>query len=265
MAENILNNLAEYSRKIGNDTSLVQGPGGNTSVKVDNKVWVKASGKWLVNAQSEKIFCLVLPDNPKKDIIEDSGLKPSIETYFHTMLPMNAIFHVHSIGSLTWALRKCGEEYLAERLPKLLWVGYQKPGKELAELITTMPFLDAHGAILQNHGMIIWADSLKECYERLKFYEEELLKLALGVSTKKECRSIHLQALRKSPYLTPDHAVFMNSENKAATEWQIDALGAMKKAIELIPKNCEISYLNEESVEALINWDEEVYRKRQNE
>ena len=265
MAENTLDDLINYSHNIGKDLSLVQGPGGNTSVKVDNKVWVKASGKWLANAQSEKIFCLVAPDNPKKDIIEDSGLKPSIETHFHTMLPMNAIFHVHSIGSLTWAFRKCGKEYLAEKLPKLLWVGYQKPGKELAELITTMPYLDADGAILQNHGMIVWANSLKECYERLLSYEKNLLRLAFDVSTKNECRSIQLEALENSPYLTPDHAVFMNSKNKAVNVWQIEALTAIKRAMELIPKTCEIDYLNEESVEALINWDEEVYRKRQNE
>ena len=48
--------LKELSAKLGNDLSLIQASGGNTSIKLDGKLWVKASGKKLKNALNEDIF-----------------------------------------------------------------------------------------------------------------------------------------------------------------------------------------------------------------
>ena len=41
---------------MGNDLSLIQASGGNTSIKLDGKLLVKASGKKLKNALNEDIF-----------------------------------------------------------------------------------------------------------------------------------------------------------------------------------------------------------------
>jgi len=43
----------KYSKEIGMDPSMVQAAGGNTSLKQGNTMWVKASGKWLLDAQSD--------------------------------------------------------------------------------------------------------------------------------------------------------------------------------------------------------------------
>ena len=48
--------LKKLSAKLGNDLSLIQASGGNTSIKLDGKLWVKASGKKLKNALNEDIF-----------------------------------------------------------------------------------------------------------------------------------------------------------------------------------------------------------------
>ena len=48
--------LKELSAKLGNDLSLIQASGGNTSIKLDGKLLVKASGKKLKNALNEDIF-----------------------------------------------------------------------------------------------------------------------------------------------------------------------------------------------------------------
>ena len=48
--------LKELSAKLGNDLSLIQASGGNTSIKFDGKLLVKASGKKLKNALNEDIF-----------------------------------------------------------------------------------------------------------------------------------------------------------------------------------------------------------------
>ena len=42
--------LCAVSRRIGADAALVQGAGGNTSLKRDGVLWVKASGRWLARA-----------------------------------------------------------------------------------------------------------------------------------------------------------------------------------------------------------------------
>ena len=44
------------SCELGKDHMLVQSAGGNTSFKKDEKMWIKASGKWLSNAKKEDIF-----------------------------------------------------------------------------------------------------------------------------------------------------------------------------------------------------------------
>ena len=50
---------------------LVQGAGGNTSYKNGNKMWIKASGKWLANATHENIFVLVDLDRIRDNIIKN--------------------------------------------------------------------------------------------------------------------------------------------------------------------------------------------------
>ena len=51
-----LDPLRRLSSKIGRNLDLVQAGGGNTSLKDDDTLWVKASGKWLVNAMEEEMF-----------------------------------------------------------------------------------------------------------------------------------------------------------------------------------------------------------------
>ena len=44
------------SKEIGKDFSLVQGPGGNTSYKVNNKINIKKTGTYLKNSTEHGIF-----------------------------------------------------------------------------------------------------------------------------------------------------------------------------------------------------------------
>ena len=58
-----LQQLKEVSARVGRDMTLVQGAGGNTSVKEGDVLWVKASGAWLSEADKRDIFVPVdLPD-----------------------------------------------------------------------------------------------------------------------------------------------------------------------------------------------------------
>ena len=48
--------LKSISTRMGKDKTLIQGPGGNTSLKEGNVLYVKASGKKLSEANKENIF-----------------------------------------------------------------------------------------------------------------------------------------------------------------------------------------------------------------
>src|SRR5689334_25049096 len=90
-----IESLLKLSARIGRDRLLTQASNGNTSIKLDRTLWIKASGKWLSNALKEDILVPVDLDTAKdcvwrnKDFksvwIDVSGrnLKPSIETGMH--------------------------------------------------------------------------------------------------------------------------------------------------------------------------------------
>ena len=58
--------LLRLSSKLGRNLDLVQAGGGNTSLKDNGTLWVKASGKWLVHAMDEEMFLPV----PRADILQ---------------------------------------------------------------------------------------------------------------------------------------------------------------------------------------------------
>ncbi len=93
--------LAEVSARIGAERLLVQGPGGNTSIKLGDELWVKGSGVWLAEASQRQIFTCVslqqvrrrLAAGEAEDLSDtalpkaDPGLRPSIETCLHALMP----------------------------------------------------------------------------------------------------------------------------------------------------------------------------------
>src|SRR2546430_16590396 len=48
--------LLDASARIGADPLLVQAGTGNTSVKLDRVLWIKASGKWLAHAKHDELL-----------------------------------------------------------------------------------------------------------------------------------------------------------------------------------------------------------------
>lgn len=48
-----------YCYKMSKDKLLFQGAGGNTSIKDDKSLFIKASGKWMNDALKEEIFVKV--------------------------------------------------------------------------------------------------------------------------------------------------------------------------------------------------------------
>ena len=64
------NDLKELSVFLGDNLDWVQGAGGNTSVKENGVLWVKASGYWLSEAFNKNIFVTPLDRQAVLDKID---------------------------------------------------------------------------------------------------------------------------------------------------------------------------------------------------
>lgn len=205
-----LDELLLFSAQLGRDLLLTQGSAGNTSMKIDGRLWVKASGRWLANAVEEDIFLpldleayrsltrrdCAIPIAVKNSAGDD--LTPSIETAMHAVLPHRVVAHLHSVNTIAVALRSDAPECLESRLKGLRWqwIPYVISGLTLARDIERVLWrsqnLDV--LVLGNHGLVVCgADCgavgmlLKEVELRLgalprssKFDRDFLLRLAEG-------------------------------------------------------------------------------------
>src|ERR1700736_4521979 len=139
--------LRQLSSRIGHNLNLVQAGGGNTSLKDNGYLWVKASGKWLVRAMEEDIFlpvpqadilrCMAENREYVQEYLTSSGatLRPSVETSMHAVLPHRVVVHVHSVNTIAWAVRKDACEAIADRLngTRWAWIPYVHPGLVLGQ------------------------------------------------------------------------------------------------------------------------------------
>ena len=164
-----LASLRELSARVGNDPLLVQASNGNTSIKLDGILWIKASGKWLAHAMREDVLVPVELAEVRESIqngteiaLHDglkNELRSSIETAMHAVLRHRIVIHVHSINTIAWAIRLDGPEQLKERLDDLhwKWIPYTASGIPLAREIekAAVGAQETDVFILGNHGLVV--------------------------------------------------------------------------------------------------------------
>jgi len=181
---------------LGNNLDWVQGAGGNTSVKENGVLWVKASGYWLSDAQNNNIF-VPLDKQTVLDKIEQGvenlnsartlekqyhSLRPSIETTMHALMRHRFVAHVHSVNVISYAVLKDSKKILNEKLDGInwLWVPYVRPGLPLAKMLHSLNVSDFDVIILENHGVVIGGDTKKEVLDNLKRVENRLFRSMRG-------------------------------------------------------------------------------------
>jgi rhamnose utilization protein RhaD (predicted bifunctional aldolase and dehydrogenase) len=164
--------IVALAARLGADPMYVQGGGGNASVKAGDTLWVKASGKWLAHAAREPIFVPVSLSGVRDAIAagdadpvsanapQASGLRPSIETTLHALLPQRVVLHLHSIHALAAAVRRDGPAFARERLAGLdwTWVDYARPGVELTRAVAAALRPGCAVILLASHGVVVGAD-----------------------------------------------------------------------------------------------------------
>lgn len=210
--------LVAFSARLGRDETLVQGGGGNTSLKRDDDFWVKASGTWLAQAETRDVF-VRLPlarvrtlmagadaESALAALAGADGLRPSIETSLHALLPHPVVAHVHSVNAIAWAVRPDAEAALARALEGLAWawVPYRRPGLPLTEAIRSA--LAAATAppdilLLANHGLVVGGGDCATAEARLREVEH---RLALPVRAAPAPDPDRLQAVNDAGWTLPE-------------------------------------------------------------
>lgn len=235
--------LVSVSARVGNNLQWVQGGGGNTSLKRGDDFWVKASGTWLAEAESRDIF-VHLPlqrvralmagadaESALAALAPAGGLRPSIETSLHALLPHAAVLHVHSVNAIAWAARRDAQEALASALEGLAWawVPYRRPGLPLTDAIRNALAAAATPPdvlVLGNHGMVVGGEDCAGAEALLHAVEARLALPVRAPQTIDAAQSPALKAANDIGWL-PCESSRLNAIATDATTLSIATRGAL--------------------------------------
>jgi rhamnose utilization protein RhaD (predicted bifunctional aldolase and dehydrogenase) len=243
MLNDSLEKLIAASARIGSNLDLVQAGGGNTSIKEDGTLWVKASGKWLSRANEDDMFLPVpMADIERQLAAEDEkfpeyrtrtgeSLRPSVETAVHAVMPQKVVIHVHSVRTIAWAARAGGREGVQSLLAglKCSWIPYTHPGIPLAIKIREEMPARPDVLILENHGLVVAAE---DCEGAEQFLAEVERRLS---GETRSAPAVNLQRLEELSH---------GSEWEIAADQEAHALGGDARSCEvaaqgtLFPDQC---------------------------
>ena len=187
-----LERLSALSASLGRQRKLIQASGGNTSLKSDGILWVKASGIRLADATERSIFVPVKLEEVRRrmyagdpdpvgpsvlDGVADDGLRPSIETTLHAALEHKVVVHTHSVAVIAKAVRRDAAMVLKQRLAGVSWsfVPYARPGLPLTQaVIAAVTDKQPDVLILANHGIVAGGEDCEEARQLLDDVERRL-------------------------------------------------------------------------------------------
>lgn len=254
-------NGADLCAKLGNNPLLSHGAGGNYSWKSGDSLFIKASGMWLSDAQNKNIFVEINRSEYLNELKENNfdvnlmnysqnGLKPSIETSMHALLPQKYVIHLHPVKVLSMLIQNNWQSLIQEKLKNISipfnLVRYHKPGKELAEAINISMNQNPNANLyfLKNHGIIVAGnefesftnfllkiltifsdgelDRLDGCSSELQISDiPNYLNFRHPVISKLISENIFQETLEKNWRIYPDHVVFMGMHPNFISKFSI--------------------------------------------
>ena len=177
------------SRLLGQDADLVLHGGGNTSVKIEDTIYVKASGWDLATIEPQgfapvettKLQALLqhttLSDAQmvalqRQSMTDQSFPNPSVEAILHATIPFDFVDHTHADAIVTISNSIHGEQILRQLYPpSVLILPYIMPGFQLAKQVSdatqNIDWNAIEGIILLNHGIFTFSDDAKWAYDKM--------------------------------------------------------------------------------------------------
>ena len=157
--------LLELTERVGSNPLLTQASNGNSSIKLDGVLWVKASGRWMADALRDDImipldWVEVVTDCLRRDLDPTERYPDaSLETAMHAVLLHRVVLHVHCVNTIAWAVRSDAPSHLRSRLDGLpwQWIPYVASGLPLSQQIERAQHAcpDTNVFVLGNHGLVI--------------------------------------------------------------------------------------------------------------
>lgn len=188
LSEEDIHNYIHLCRFLGGYKDLVQGSGGNISVKSETQICIKSSGRLLAetapntayvvcNRQALETLYVQQSEDTRQTVIkgEPNG-SPSMEVFFH-LLPSKWVVHLHP----TWLLKRlCKEDWYTLTIKEqytCAYIPYVTPGISLADDIHSIP-TGFSVYYLQGHGVIVCAETIAEILTLLDLVYQDAVQTA---------------------------------------------------------------------------------------
>jgi rhamnose utilization protein RhaD (predicted bifunctional aldolase and dehydrogenase)/NAD(P)-dependent dehydrogenase (short-subunit alcohol dehydrogenase family) len=193
-AQVLVDQLVALSRQYGADPAFVLAGGGNTSVKLGERLLVKGSGWALATIGPEGFVDMdraalqgLLDSTLSADRMEreaefkaavlaarrepEKGQRPSVETVLHHLIPGRFVVHTHATLINAFSCAQEGRRLIEDALGEdVLWIPCVDPGFLLAKTLERA--LAAYRArtgrahpraiVLQNHGLVVAGETPEE-------------------------------------------------------------------------------------------------------
>lgn len=271
-----IDKLVEVSRYLGSKVGYVQGGGGNTSIKFDERVmYVKASGRLLDGISAETGFIPVDWQRMKNEVADceteseysalmaacslssTPSIRSSIETGFHALLG-RCVLHSHSVWANLLNCSEEGEDIAAALFPGMLWIPYATPGLDLTKKIAVLAKgLEPKILFLENHGVITCAETEDEALKLHENVNESIQKYFGNELDFPVTETVAVQGL-----LFPDQAVYHSNMKLARTRAGIETMEAFQFLAHFIPKiGLTLKFLDGAERNRLVQMESEKYRQ----
>lgn len=253
-------------RRVGADFSLTQGLGGNSSFKLDGEMLIKASGKRLMDVDDPSYFYRVGVSDSNYVLlpVQQDG-KPSIEVFMHALMGQTFVLHLHSALGVALSMLAAVKPDLQNELSRngVCLLPYSRPGEPLRQAIKQALSQQEYSAfLLQNHGVLYFADSVVELERSISKFEGLWANLLypLGQSQlvpgdRNACLSGDqsrrlLWHARENWRISPDHCVFLGVDS---AEWLSRFQGVWVKDILMAEEKQGRLSVNQEQLLWFIN------------
>jgi rhamnose utilization protein RhaD (predicted bifunctional aldolase and dehydrogenase)/NAD(P)-dependent dehydrogenase (short-subunit alcohol dehydrogenase family) len=207
--------LVKLSHYYGADPEFVIAGGGNTSVKIGDRLFVKGSGHALATipaegfvemdrTQLEALLNRKLPEDRMAREAEfkaatlaarvhpEKNQRPSVEALLHHLMPRQYVVHSHStlVNMVTCSVK--GPELARQWAADIVWIPEIDPGFLLSRTLeqALQDYKKATGRdcpraiFMQNHGLVICGDSAEEIREHTDWLVATLRKQLEAAGTK---------------------------------------------------------------------------------
>jgi len=199
--------LVKLSRFYGSDPEFVLAGGGNTSVKIGERLFVKGSGHALATIppegfveldrkQLEALLNSTLSEERMQREAEfkaatlaartcpEKNQRPSVEALLHHLMPGQYVVHTHStlVNMVTCCVK--GPELARQLAGDVVWITEVDPGYILSRTLhqALADYRKATGrdcpraVLMQNHGLVVSGDTPEEIRSRTDWLVETLRK-----------------------------------------------------------------------------------------